>query len=147
MLKKDYKNSYVCEILGYTSVYEDDYNDGECDYVNAWDTDSKQIVIKALNENGILQLQKFILNYLNDMLFDRLNLNNFSENVIAFDTRIDYSQPCNENNQKPTETEIELWKKGKCKLYTQDISLYMTINGIAVSEEDLNTIIEYKEAK
>lgn len=147
MLKKDYSSSYVVAISAYTEVYEDDYNYGERDYVNAFCTDKQGINVGALDEENILIIKQFVLDYINEMLFDELTMDNLAEQVLICDERIDYAQQCNENNYEPSKTEIKLWKEGKCKLYTQDISLHMTINGIAVSEEDLNTIIEYKEAK
>lgn len=147
MLKKDYNSNYVVAISGYTEVYEDNYNDGESNYVNAFDTPEQEISVDALDEKNISTIKQFILDYLNEMLFDELNLDNLAESVLICDTRIEYSQQCDKDNQKPIAMEIELWKENKCKLYSQDINLYMTINGTAVSEEDLNTIIEYKEAK
>lgn len=97
----------------YVEVYEDDYEEGEGDYANAWDFDvrgeydSAEELVKAIAKNSFI----------------------FSDKVKDYsfiDSTIQTSAFVNNDNEEPSKAEIEAWKNGELKLYNAYLSVLVS---------------------
>lgn len=141
ILKGKY-TSYNIELSGYVSVWVDNYKDGEVRYgINGWGLKKQTITIPKLNKINLVKVRKFVLDYLNKQLYEKISTYKFRKEVDILDN-IQYSQYTNEHNiGTPSKDDFIEWKKGNKDLFVQDISIYVKINGVDVTEDDLRTIV------
>ena len=90
-------------------VYEDDYNDGELDRVSGWA--GSKTILDAANPRQALKI--YVEKYLH---MDYVEEHYIFENGQAFTSRL-VDVECFVAN----ENEKELWKRGKMKLYSENI--------------------------
>lgn len=97
--------SYI--IKTYFDVYEDDYNNGEGKHVNSWDYQSEHDAIESA-------LQQH---------FGKLGLSYDANLSLEDDGNRWYSWTVDEDCCEATDEEIEQWKRGEIKLYSQHASI------------------------
>lgn len=143
VLENDYRQKgFEIEISGFVDVYEDDYKKGEISNVNYWELKSKYFIIDDILKNKEL-IKKEVIDYINNELFNNIECSEYKALFsCCMDNRILWSQLCDEKNSEPTETQYQLWKDGKIKLYTQNFDISIKINNIEVSESDMVLIFE-----
>lgn len=147
MLDNKYtKKSYTIKFDGWVDVFEDDYKDGQLEYVNCWSIPKKEIELETLDTIESKHLIKnAIIDFLNnEILFydNKITPDKISDNITVIDNRVCTIQLANNENFEPTKNQIELWKNSDLMLYVQDISIAISINNIDVSETDLYNILE-----
>lgn len=142
MLNKNY-NNIVVEIIGFITVWEDNFNDGEVrSDINEWEIEKTQLIFEKLNKKTLKEIKKALFNKMNDTLYEDLTIRKFKKYVQIIDNRVCFSQYTNDDNDcTPTREDFREWKKGKINLYVQDINIILQINGENVLEEDLNKIV------
>lgn len=111
-----------------TDVHEDDYKEGELDYVNSWsgpdvlrsamyrEFESIADILKLLNEK-YLYIWKGADNIKNWAIFEDPDLK--GEIRFDCDTMVDV------DNNVADESDLKAWKKGKKKLYNAHSVLYV----------------------
>ena len=136
------ENVYTIEIISDTEVCVDDYNDGELENVNSWTNDTT--IFHTEQENLSSELLTYLTTYIEDTLYVELNKDNtIREALEAYDDS-DYfyvSKMVNKDNCEPYKSEIEEWKKGQTKLYVQNISITVKINGKSIPADLLSDIL------
>ena len=122
-MKKIYKITH-----SFTDVHEDDYKNGEGDFTNCWnlrevcptleltDFDSLGELLAKVNEDYLYEDKTKIKGFWN--IFEDLDNN---KNEIRFDC----DQLVDVDNQVADKDDIELWKKGKKKLFNAHTALYV----------------------
>jgi len=136
------RGNYNCKISSRVDVHEDDYNQGELDWVNGWSGDI--ISFDATDENIVEYIKHQLTNYISselDMEYTEAQI------IEAMDSYMDdnnffISQAVDVDNCEPTEDLITKWKKGEEKLYTQDACITITINGKELPIEILVNIMK-----
>ena len=122
-----------------TDVHEDDYKEGELDYVNSWsgsdvlrstmyrEFESIADILKLLNSK-YLYIYKGADDIKNWAIFDDPDL----KDEIRFDcdTMVDV------DNNVADESDLEKWKKGKKKLYNAHSVLYVKAEYIEYAPTD-----------
>jgi hypothetical protein len=98
-------------IVSNHSVYIDNYEDGEQDYVNGYELEN---TIKAETK------EEAINKYFSDFLYFNLSIENCEASEDGY---LQTSCLLDEENIQPTSKEIELWKENKLKLYVNHIDL------------------------
>lgn len=107
-------------IQSYHTVHIDDYNMGELDYVNTWDTEAQ---IYAENADQVIN------DYLQNHLYYNLDIKcgEVDKDANCFRT----SLLVDNDNLQPTSAEVDAWKKGELTLFSMDIELHLyTINEV-----------------
>jgi hypothetical protein len=103
-------------------IFKDSYTDGQTEYVNGYSLKSKIINSETTRE----AIQK----YFEDELYYKFNFDyayiDHKEDIDASKNTLHYSVLVDNDNNEASETEIELWKKGKLELYANNI--FLTIN-------------------
>lgn len=112
-----------------TDVYEDDWEDGEGEYVNYW-SGSDVLGRKMYKEFSSLG---DILRMLNDEYLyiwkDADNIKNwaiFDDPDLKDEIRFDCETMVDKDNRPADESDIESWRKGKKKLFNAHSVLYVT---------------------
>lgn len=95
------------------SVYIDDYNEGELDYVNGYNVDA---IIKA--ENVQEAINKYYTNILG-FTFDFQHAEVMNEDEESQDI-LHYSNLVDDDNSEASAGDILQWKSGNKKLYAND---------------------------
>jgi hypothetical protein len=95
------------------NVYIDDYTEGELDWVNCYTHDAR---IMAPN------IQSAIQEYIDDHLYYNFDSKGFYEDDESTN-QAHYNVLVDVDNSEANEHEIELWKAGKLKLYSNEIRL------------------------
>ena len=114
----------------FVDVYEDDYKEGEGEFVNSYKVDwLKEDIVKA----------KDLVKYLADNLYLSENPNDY---VVFDDGRIDTDQLQDEDGSEASKSQIERWKDGKMKLYNAHfiIKVEAVSNSRTPSVEELTSI-------
>ena len=101
-MNKNYK------VVSFHNVYEDSYEEGELKQVNSYILDA---MIEA--KSPIAAIQKYFL----DSLYYSFDIENAGKEEKDC---IHYSNLVNNDNSEARKSEIELWKKGKIKLYSNN---------------------------
>jgi hypothetical protein len=95
------------------NVYVDDYTEGELDWVNCY---TLEACITAPN------IQSAIQEYIENHLYYKFDYRGFYEDDESTNEG-HYNVLVDEANEEANEYEIELWKAGKRKLYSNQIRL------------------------
>ena len=114
----------------FVEVHEDDYKEGEGQYVNSYRVDwLKEDIVKA----------KDLVKYLADNLYLSENPNDY---VVFQDGRIDTDQLQDEDGSEASKRQIEMWKDGKIKLYNAHFTIKVEAvsNSRTPSVEELTSI-------
>jgi hypothetical protein len=115
-------NEYL--IKSYHTVSEDSYNDGELDYVNGYEL---SYFIKATDPSNAIQ------QYIERKLYYKFNpkfIDTSSDDISVY-----YNVLVDIDNAEATESEYELWKQGKLKLYNDCIRLEVYNVSIVTNNE------------
>ena len=115
-------NEYL--IRSYHTVSEDSYNDGELDYVNGYEL---SYFIKATDPSNAIQ------QYIERKLYYKFNpkfIDTSSDDISIY-----YNVLVDIDNAEATESEYELWKQGKLKLYNDCIRLEVYNVSIVTNNE------------
>ena len=113
----------IVNTKAYVDITRDDYEQGALDYVNSWDFDVRgeyddiQSLIDAISVNSYV---------FSSMLSDYYFL----------DGSLHTSATVNNDNEIPTESEIELWKRGEENLYIADLYLPLSVGSVHDMTED-----------
>jgi hypothetical protein len=95
------------------NVYVDDYTEGELEWVNYYTIESTIMTP---------DVQSAIQAYIEHHLYYKFDSKGFCEDDESINVG-HYSVLVNEHNDEAEESEIELWKNGKLKLYSNNIRL------------------------
>lgn len=115
-------NEYL--IRSYHTVCEDSYNDGELDYVNGYEL---SYFVKATNPSNAIQ------QYIERKLYYKFNPKFIDTD--ADDISVYYNVLVDIDNAEATESEYELWKQGKIKLYNDSIRIEVYSVSIILNSE------------
>jgi hypothetical protein len=103
-------NEYL--IKSYHEIYVDDYNEGELEFVSAYNL-SSHVYAEDLKE----AIKWYFENYLYyDFNYEQLGIDDNIE-YVWYDVLVDYE------NDKPKEYQLERWKKSELKLYNNHIRI------------------------
>ena len=94
------------------TVNEDSYTEGEGKFVNEW---YQNLTISAEN----------VLDAIKQFYKEELYMNYVSGNTETDENRLFDSRIVDKDNTKPSEWQIEEWKKGEILLYSENITLYV----------------------
>jgi hypothetical protein len=111
-LTKKTNNMIEYLIKSYHKIYVDDYNEGESDFVSAYNLSSR---IYAEDIKSAIEL--YFNNYLHyDFNYEQLGID---ENIeyVWYDVLVDYE------NDAATDSQINRWRKGEFKLYNNHIKI------------------------
>lgn len=106
------------------TVSEDSYNDGELDYVNGYEL---SYFIKATDPSNAIQ------QYIERKLYYKFNpkfIDTSSDDISVY-----YNVLVDVDNAEATESEYELWKQGKLKLYNDCIRIEVYNVSIVTNNE------------
>jgi len=106
------KATYFIECMH--NVYLDNYQEGETENVNNFDTEG---IYKAENVTEAIEKHLYSLGY----EFNKDYINTDEEQ----DNKIFYSVLCNEENEQARDSEINLWRKDKKILYANNMIIYV----------------------
>jgi len=109
---KTMKATYFIECMH--NVYLDNYQEGETENVNNFDTEG---IYKAENVTEAIEKHLYSLGY----EFNKDYINTDEEQ----DNKIFYSVLCNEENEQARDSEINLWRKDKKILYANNMIIYV----------------------
>ena len=137
-MKNYTKKGFDIVIGGFVNVGKDNYNEGCLNQVNCWDLESNVLTDVKDIEKEKKEINKFILDYINYNLYKELK---DLKNIDFGENNIYYGQEVNEDNEEPTQIEMEKWKNGEIDLYYQNLIFGVFINGIAIEEQDLQNIL------
>ena len=133
-LKNLTSERYVVSIDADTTVYEDDYEEGEGDYVNMWK--NKEIHLTTTSDELSVDLSKALKEYIEDELnidYDKVNIKQLFDDSDDEQKEFWLSRMVDVDNDDVSQTQIELWKKGEEKLYVQSIGMNVKINGTPIN--------------
>ena len=98
------------QITSLHNVYLDSYKDGELDHVNSYDIEN---VIFAENVKSAIE------KYFENVLYYKFNFS-----LCYFDfNQLFYSVLVDADNYEATKNQIQVWKMGKSKLYSNNITI------------------------
>lgn len=115
-------NEYL--IRSYHTVSEDSYNDGELDYVNGYEL---SCFVKAIDPS------KAVKEYIERKLYYKFNPRFIDKS--DDDISVYYNVLVDVDNAEATESEYELWKQGKIKLYNDSIRIEVYSVSIIINSE------------
>ena len=132
-LKNLTSDSYVVTIDADTTVYEDDYEEGEGSCVNSWENSKK--VFKTTSDKISTELSIALKEYIENELnldYDANDMESLFDEYTE-DDHIWLSRFVDVDNDTPSKEQIELWKKGEEKLFVQSIGMNVKINGTPIN--------------
>ena len=133
-IEKLLDQSYLLELNSFVDAYEDDYDyeddyeDGEGQNVNSWEVDSFSKNYNSLDELAN-NIKKDLAEYLTKESYEDIKESYID---IDDDERVHYSVLTNADNSPATEREKEEWKNGNQKLYSNQYSITVSINGTEI---------------
>ncbi len=137
-LKNLTSDRYVVTIDAYTTVYEDDYEEGEGECVNIWK--NKETYLTTTSDELSVDLSKALKEYIEDELniyYDNANIKQLFDELFGdFDDEEEQfwlSRMVDVDNDDVSQTQKELWKKGEEKLFVQSIGMNVKINGTPIN--------------
>lgn len=133
-LKNLTSERYVVSIDADTTVYEDDYEEGEGDCVNMWK--NKETHLTTTSDELSMDLSKALKEYIEDELnidYDKVNIKQLFDDFDDEQKEFWLSRMVDVDNDDVSQTQIELWKKGEEKLYVQSIGMNVKINGTPIN--------------
>jgi len=121
--------SYTIKVSSYTTVYEDDYIEGEATNAsNSWSGDSK--IINSTEDTLEADIRDGVLDYLENELYVSDKYLTDSLRTYADEDYFYYSKFVDADNDKPSESQVDEWKNGGETLYVQNISITVSVNGV-----------------
>lgn len=124
---------YVVTIDADTTVYEDDYQNGEGSCVNSWENSKK--VFKTTSDKISTELSIALKEYIENELnldYDANDMESLFDEYTE-DDHIWLSRFVDVDNDTPSKEQIESWKQGEEKLYVQSIGMNVKINGTPIN--------------
>ena len=125
---------YVVTIDAYTTVYEDDYEEGEGECVNIWK--NKETYLTTTSDELSVDLSKALKEYIEDELniyYDNANIKQLFDDFDDEEEQFWLSRMVDVDNDDVSQTQKELWKKGEEKLFVQSIGMNVKINGTPIN--------------
>ena len=125
---------YVVTIDADTTVYEDDYEEGEGECVNMWK--NKETYLTTTSDELSMDLSKALKEYIEDELnidYDAVNIKQLFDDFDDEQNEFWLSRMVDVDNDDVSQTQIELWKKGEEKLFVQSIGMTVKINGTPIN--------------
>lgn len=102
-------------------IYVDNYEQGQLGRQSCF---SDNINIDATKLASNLYIHDCISNYLEyNFNYSKFNINN----AVNIDDTLHYSIMINENEEYPSEDEVEIWKKGEIDLYCIDFTFKLEV--------------------
>ena len=132
-LKNLTSDSYVVTIDADTTVYEDDYEEGEGSCVNSWENSKK--VFKTTSDKISTELSIALKEYIENELnldYDANDMESLFDEYTE-DDQIWLSRFVDVDNDTPSKEQIESWKQGEEKLFVQSIGMNVKINGTPIN--------------
>ena len=133
-LKNLTSDRYVVTIESDTTVYEDDYEEGETECVNMWK--NKETHLTTTSDELSMDLSKALKEYIEDELnidYDKVNIKQLFDDFDDEQKEFWLSRMVDVDNDDVSQTQIELWKKGEEKLFVQSIGMNVKINGTPIN--------------
>ena len=133
-LKNLTSDRYVVTIESDTTVYEDDYEEGETECVNMWK--NKETHLTTTSDELSMDLSKALKEYIEDELnidYDKVNIKQLFDDFDDEQKEFWLSRMVDVDNDDVSQTQIELCKKGEEKLYVQSIGMNVKINGTPIN--------------
>ena len=133
-LKNLTSDRYVVTIDAYTTVYEDDYEEGEGECVNIWK--NKETYLTTTSDELSVDLSKALKEYIEDELniyYDKANIKQIFDDFGDEEEQFWLSRMVDVDNDDVSQTQKELWKKGEEKLFVQSIGMNVKINGTPIN--------------
>ena len=133
-LKNLTSERYVVSIDADTTVYEDDYEEGEGDCVNMWK--NKETHLTTTSDELSADLSKALKEYIEDELnidYDKANIKQLFDDFDDEQKEFWLSRMVDVDNDDVSQAQKELWKKGEEKLYVQSIGMNVKINGTPIN--------------
>ena len=133
-LKNLTSDRYVVTIESDTTVYEDDYEEGETECVNMWK--NKETHLTTTSDELSVDLSKALKEYIEDELnidYDKTNIKQLFDDFDDEENQFWLSRMVDVENDDVSQTQIELWKKGEEKLFVQSIGMNVKINGTPIN--------------
>ena len=133
-LKNLTSDRYVVTIDAYTTVYEDDYEEGEGECVNIWK--NKETYLTTTSDELSVDLSKALKEYIEDELniyYDNANIKQIFDDFDDEEEQFWLSRMVDVDNDDVSQTQKELWKKGEEKLFVQSIGMNVKINGTPIN--------------
>ena len=133
-LKNLTSDRYVVTIDAYTTVYEDDYEEGEGECVNIWK--NKETYLTTTSDELSVDLSKALKEYIEDELniyYDKANIKQLFDDFGDEEEQFWLSRMVDVDNDDVSQTQKELWKKGEEKLFVQSIGMNVKINGTPIN--------------
>lgn len=113
----------IVQSKAYVDITRDDYEQGALDYVNQWDFDVRGEYDDIQSLIDKISVESYVFS---SMLSDYYFL----------DGALHTSATVNNDNEIPTESEIELWKRGEENLYIADLYLPLSVGSVHDMTED-----------
>ena len=132
-LKNLTSDRYVVTIDADTTVYEDDYEEGEGSCVNSWENSKK--VFKTTSDKISTELSIALKEYIENELnldYDANDMESLFDEYTE-DDQIWLSRFVDVDNDTPSKEQIESWKQGEEKLFVQSIGMNVKINGTPIN--------------
>ena len=131
---------YTIKIKSHTDVVEDNYEEGELEYVNSWSEDT--ITVNSTAEALEADIKQITLDYLQNTLYvsDKYlveSLKNYIDEDFFY-----YSKFVDIDNTTPSEEQVKSWRKGEEKMFVQNISISISVNGINLTMDILLDIFK-----
>ena len=98
-------------------VHENSWEEGELDYVNSWDLNYEL-------EDKTFDTVDELIKTVSDVTFCFPNDKNY---YCYIDGRIDGDVTVNEDNEEPSNEELEAWKRGELMLYNAHLRIGVTM--------------------
>lgn len=132
-LKNLTSDRYVVTIDADTTVYEDDYEEGEGECVNIWKNKATHLTTTSdkISTELSIALKEYIENELN-LDYDANDMESLFDEYTE-DDHIWLSRFVDVDNDTPSKEQIESWKQGDEELFVQSIGMTVKINGTPIN--------------
>jgi hypothetical protein len=141
-IKNEIGNTFQVEISSHAEVHVDSYEHGEGEWRNSWENQTMSFTV--IDENELADTIKTKLkDYIENELYTDYNqddlvemFNNYGDETYFYITKF-----VDVDNQEPSDSQIEDWKKGQEELFIQDNTVTVSINGTDITGESLQALL------